>query len=187
VDRRERRELLERLRADARRIAEHFQLHYRQIQADNPRARSRYGLCYEDGLIKIRLNHITTKRPLKYSSLVATLCHELAHLRHFDHSPDFHKFFLTVLRWARRNRIYCPGKNGREELAEILPRSTCKALGYDGPPTRGGVPVFVSKKEEEELFPWEVEAASSPSPSPSSATDREPPPRRQPEQLKLFS
>ena len=187
MNRRERGELLERLRADARRIADHFQLQYRQILADNPRARSRYGLCYEDGLIKIRLNHIRTKRPLKYSSLVATLCHELAHLRHFDHSPDFHQFFLTVLRWARRTGIYSPGKNGRQELAEILPRSTCKALGYDGPPRRGGVPVFVVKDEGEELFPWEVEQQPpTPTPTPTS-TSPKPPARRRPEQLKLFN
>jgi hypothetical protein len=182
VDRKERRELLERLRADADRISDHFQLQYRQILADNPRAKSRYGLCYEDGLIKIRLNHIRTRRPLKYSSLMATLCHELAHLRHFDHSPNFHKFFLTVLRWARRKGLYQPGKNARQELAEILPRSTCKALGYDGPPKRAGVPVFISKKEEEELFPWEVDEKEITSAPPSASPGKQ----RQPEQLKLF-
>ena len=177
MDRKERAELLKRLRGDARRIADHFRLEYRQIQADNPRARSRYGLCFEDGLIKIRLNHIRTRRPLKYSSLIATLCHELAHLKHFDHSPDFHKFFLTVLGWARRQRIYLPGLREKEELAEILPRSTCKALGYDGPPRINGVPVFKPpKKEEELLMPWEMEP-----------TPKKLPTVRRPEQLKLFS
>ena len=187
MDRRERKELLARLRGDADRIVDHFRLEYRQIQADNPRARSRYGLCYEDGLIKIRLNHIRTKRPLKYSSLVATLCHELAHLKHFDHSPDFHKFFLTVLRWARRQRIYRPGPSEQADLAEILPRSTCKALGYDGPPERGGVPVFINIKEEDAVFPWEEEPPPASEPAPEQAQEEpDKPPRRRPEQLKLF-
>ena len=57
-----------------------------------------YGICYADGRIRIRLRHATTGRLLKESSLVDTLCHELAHLRHFDHSPRFRRFHEQVLR-----------------------------------------------------------------------------------------
>ena len=60
-------------------------------------------------LIKIRLRHATTGRPLKYSSLVNTLCHELAHLRHFDHGLRFRAFYQELLAFARAEGIYRPG------------------------------------------------------------------------------
>ena len=61
----------------------------------------RYGVCYADGTIRIRLRHATTGEPLKYSSLVNTLCHELAHLRHFNHGLRFQRFYAQILEFAR--------------------------------------------------------------------------------------
>ncbi|HEM46231.1 MAG TPA: M48 family peptidase, partial [Alphaproteobacteria bacterium] len=109
MDRRTARTLLARLREDADRICARFGLRYAAIEAERANVKSRYGICYSDGTIKIRLRHATTGAPLKYSSLVSTLCHELAHLRHFDHSPRFHDFNQELLRWARREGIYRPG------------------------------------------------------------------------------
>lgn len=108
MDRRTRRELLERLSADARQIAARFGLRYRSLEAERANVKSRYGICYEDGTIKIRLNHSVTGEPLKYSSLVNTLCHELAHLRHFDHGPRFKAFYFELLQWSRQQGIYRP-------------------------------------------------------------------------------
>ncbi len=108
VERERRAELLEQLRRDGERVAQRFGLRYRAIEAENGRVKRRYGSCYSDGVIKIRLAHVKTKRPLKYSSLIATLCHELAHLRHFHHGPRFRDFNEVVLDWARREGIYRP-------------------------------------------------------------------------------
>jgi hypothetical protein len=69
----------------------------------------RLGVCFRDGTIRIRLFHARTGRPLKYSSLVDTLCHELAHLRHFNHGKRFQAFYRRILEHARRERIYRPG------------------------------------------------------------------------------
>lgn len=90
-------------------LAERFELEYRSIEADRANATSRYGICYSDGTIRIRLRHATTGRSLKYSSLINTLCHELAHLRHFNHGPRFKTFYLRILDFARRAEIYRPG------------------------------------------------------------------------------
>ena len=98
LDRNTARQLIERLNLDAERLARRFGLQYRSITAERAGVRSRYGVCYADGAIKIRLRHATTGRALKYSSLVNTLCHELAHLRHMNHSPAF---------WAEVER-QCP-------------------------------------------------------------------------------
>ena len=109
MDPREARALLDRLNRDAVRIAERFALRYRAIEAERPHVRSRYGVCYADGRIRIRLRHAATGRSLKYSSLVNTLCHELAHLRHFNHGPRFKVFYLRLLDFARAAGIYQPG------------------------------------------------------------------------------
>lgn len=98
-----------RLNEDAARIALRFQLRYQSIEAERPQVTARYGICYSDGRIKIRLRHVTTGRPLRYSSLVNTLCHELAHLRHMNHGPRFKAFYFKVLEWARSEGIYRPG------------------------------------------------------------------------------
>ena len=103
------RQLIERLNFDAERLARRFGLRYRSITAERAGVRSRYGVCYADGAIKIRLRHATTGRPLKYSSLVNTLCHELAHLRHFNHGPRFKAFYFEILDHARALGIYRPG------------------------------------------------------------------------------
>ena len=85
MDRRAVRDLVERLNGDAERISRQFGLRYKSVTAERANVTSRYGSCCEDGAIKIRLRHAVTGKPLKYSSLVNTLCHELAHLRYFHH------------------------------------------------------------------------------------------------------
>ena len=99
----------------------HFGLEYRAIEAERANVKSRYGVCYSDGTIKIRLRHATTGRPLRYSSLVATLCHELAHLKHFNHGKRFQRFNRLILEWCRREGIYCPQARGRVSKSPAEP------------------------------------------------------------------
>jgi predicted metal-dependent hydrolase len=102
-------ELMEHLARDAERLARRFGLAYRRLEAERPQVKRRYGVCFADGTIRIRLHHAVSRRPLKYSSLVNTLCHELAHLRHFNHGPRFKAFYLAILDYARSQGIYRPG------------------------------------------------------------------------------
>ncbi len=110
---------MDRLSADTRRIATHFGLECGSIEAERANVKSRFGICYDDGSIKIRLNHSVTGEPLKYSSLVNTLCHELAHLRHFNHGPRFKAFYLQMLEWARAQGIYQPRANSPREYEPV--------------------------------------------------------------------
>lgn len=119
MDRTTLRMLMDSLNRDAARIAHHFGLSYKAIEPERANVKSRYGVCYSDGVIKIRLRHATTGRPLKYSSLVATLCHELAHLRHFDHGLRFRAFNEQVLAWARTQGIYRP--HGEPRAPRVRP------------------------------------------------------------------
>jgi hypothetical protein len=109
MDRREAATLIETLERDAARIARVFGLRYRSIAPERPQVKRRLGVCYRDGSIRIRLSHATTGRALKYSSLVDTLCHELAHLRHFNHGRRFQALYRQILDHARREGIYRPG------------------------------------------------------------------------------
>jgi len=108
LDRRAKKELLGRLEVDALRICARFRLRYRVLEAERANVKRRYGVCFSDGTIRIRLRHATSGNPLKYSSLVNTLCHELAHLKHFNHGPGFQAFYAEILGWARREHIYQP-------------------------------------------------------------------------------
>jgi len=90
-----------------------FRLRYLKIVAERAGVNGHYGICYEDGEIRIRLRHAKTGRLLKRSSLIDTLCHELAHLRHLDHSIRFRRLYGRILDRARELGYYQPGPDGR--------------------------------------------------------------------------
>lgn len=113
MDRRARKGILEDLRRDGARIAERFGLRYQSIEAEGASVKRRYGSCARDGRIWIRLRHARTGEPLKYSSMIDTLCHELAHLRYFHHGPAFRAFYFYLLDWARAAKIYRPSPRGQ--------------------------------------------------------------------------
>lgn len=101
--------MLDKLRAMGASLIAHFSLRPASIDAEADGIVRHYGICYADGRIRIRLRHATTGRLLKESSLVDTLCHELAHLKHFDHSLRFRGLYERVLAEARRRGWYRPG------------------------------------------------------------------------------
>jgi hypothetical protein len=111
---------IEKLRAIATQLAAHFGLRYSAIDAEVEGVVAHYGICYADGRIRIRLRHAKTGRILKESSLVDTLCHELAHLKHFDHSLRFRRFHQRVLDEARRRGWYRPGPKRTVERPSML-------------------------------------------------------------------
>jgi hypothetical protein len=117
ADRATSRSLIARLNRDAQQIAYRFGLRYRSIEGERANVRSRYGICYDDGVIKIRLRHAVTGEPLLYSSLVSTLCHELAHLRYFNHGVRFRAFNMELLEFARAQGIYRPGRRRPQRAA----------------------------------------------------------------------
>jgi predicted metal-dependent hydrolase len=141
LDRDTARKLIERLNLDGERLARRFGLRYRSITAERAGVRSRYGVCYADGAIKIRLRHATTGRPLKYSSLVNTLCHELAHLRHFNHGPRFKAFYFEILDHARALGIYRPGQTPADAPARSCARTAAAQRTAD---RRAAQPVRVA-------------------------------------------
>ena len=100
---------IERLRRHAALLASAFDLPLHSIEPESERVRRRYGICYADGRIRIRLHQLRGTDVLKYSVMVDTLCHELAHLRYFDHGRRFWRFYRRILAYAARQGIYRPG------------------------------------------------------------------------------
>jgi hypothetical protein len=144
--------LLERLRGDARAIAGPFSLEFQQIGKTRRDARI-YGCCDSDGHIRLRLRSRATGEFLKYSSLLATLCHELAHLRHFDHGADFTRLYRRLVRFAREIGLYRPAASGTHPppLAEGVVRAKLAASAARRRPRRrtpsnnpGGYPATAS-------------------------------------------
>jgi hypothetical protein len=103
------RQTMARLRSQGATLAARFGLQYAALEPEADGVVEHYGICYRDGLIRIRLRHATTGKILKESSLVDTLCHELAHLEVFDHSLRFRRFYLEILDEARERGWYKPG------------------------------------------------------------------------------
>jgi len=100
--------LVARLRRDARRVAQRFKLPAFDLDADRPDSTDRYGICFDDGRIRVRLVHARTGRSLKYSALIDTVVHELAHLRYLDHGARWEALYQRMLEWCRTEGIYSP-------------------------------------------------------------------------------
>jgi len=106
------RKVMLRLRRWGAELGQRFDLHCTALEAEREDVTDWYGVCYEDGVIRIRLRNARTGRLLKESSLVDTLCHELAHLRYLDHGLRFRNLYQRILGKARELGIYRPGPTG---------------------------------------------------------------------------
>lgn len=113
-------ETMQQLREWGLDLARRFDLRVKSIDRERDGVVQHYGICYEDGAIRIRLRHAKTGRLLKQSSLVDTLCHELAHLRHFDHSLRFRRLYEKILSRARTLGYYRPGRPDRNEPSQLV-------------------------------------------------------------------
>ena len=131
---------LERLRRHAQLLSDAFDLPLRSVDAESPRVRRRLGICFSDGSIRIRLHQVRTPELLKYSVMVDTLCHELAHLRHLNHGQRFWRLYRRILAYARRHGIYRPGPE--REMTRTTPFASLPDAV-----TRASVPARVHRPE----------------------------------------
>jgi predicted metal-dependent hydrolase len=108
------------LEAEARALLTEDLAHYCTL-ADRPaprlmlsRARRRWGSCARDGTIRVNWRLVMAPEPVRRS----VVAHEVAHLVHFDHGPDFHALLgelfegdiRAVNRWLKREGrgLYVP-------------------------------------------------------------------------------
>lgn len=123
---------MERMRRIAAELGRAFGLRAAVVEAERAGVNGHYGACFEDGTIRIRLRHAVTGRLLKESSLVDTLCHELAHLRHFDHATEFRDLYFRILEEARARGWYRPGPEWRLGQRPLFGEERCGAEAREG-------------------------------------------------------
>jgi predicted metal-dependent hydrolase len=123
----ENREVMHKLRGWGTELGRMFGLRYTALEAERDGVTDWYGVCYEDGVIRIRLRNARSGRLLKESAIVDTLCHELAHLRHLDHGLRFRRLYQRILDRARELGIYRPGPthDGRPRQGRLFDTGGC--------------------------------------------------------------
>jgi hypothetical protein len=138
----ESREAMRKLRAWGAELAGSFGLALVSLDPEREGVNAHYGICYGDGTIRIRLRHARTGRLLKESSLVDTLCHELAHLRHMNHGPRFRSLHRRILEAARERGYYRPGPPGpgRPRQGLLFDPGDCGTRGRADVPSRPSRP-----------------------------------------------
>lgn len=121
------RQMMDKLRRWGAELAAQFDLRYTVLEAEREGVTDWYGVCYEDGVIRIRLRNARTGRMLKESSMVDTLCHELAHLRYMNHGLGFRRLYRRILDRARELDIYRPGPadGGRLRQGRLFDAGGC--------------------------------------------------------------
>jgi hypothetical protein len=100
--------VLAKVERDVRPILREFDLSYRTMKESVAEG----SLGFNRGGRTIALNVRQKRDPMKlrkYSAVMRTMIHELAHLRHMNHGPGFKAFDAELLAYARANGIYRPG------------------------------------------------------------------------------
>ncbi len=108
------------LEGEARRLLAEDLAHYCAVAGQAvprlmlSRARRRWGSCAHDGTIRINWRLVMAPAHVRRS----VVAHEVAHLVHFDHSPDFHALLARIYegdiraanRWLKREgrQLYVP-------------------------------------------------------------------------------
>ena len=100
---------LKKIQRDVKPILSEFNLSYRGLKEST--AEGSLGFNRGGGQV-IALNVRQKRFPMKlrkYSAVMATMIHELAHVRHMNHGPKFKMFEAELMVWARKKGIYKPG------------------------------------------------------------------------------
>ncbi len=94
------------LKQASRHLCKKFNLRYRSLGLfafSDPDSRTCRGICYGDGTIYIGLRKTRRSKLDRLDTMIDTLVHELAHLKHDNHSKDFWKFHKRMKRWFYAN------------------------------------------------------------------------------------
>jgi len=101
--------IMGRIERDVKPLAKEFGLRWKKMKESV--AEGSLGFNRGGGGV-IALNVRQKKNPMKlrkYSAVMRTMIHEMAHIRFMNHRREFHDFDRELLDWARKHNIYRPG------------------------------------------------------------------------------
>jgi len=99
--------ILSKIQRDVRPLLKAFGLNFQTMKESVAEG----SLGFNRGRRSIALNVRGKANPMKlrkYSAIMRTMIHEIAHLRHMNHSRAFSDFDKELLLWARENGLYRP-------------------------------------------------------------------------------
>lgn len=92
------------LRSIARRLAKAFNIpNFRRLRVDN--SIQEFGLCTDKGEIVIRVSRLYPKVQLNPTTILDTLCHEVAHIAIFAECPEHRRLTAAMRIYLQRNGI----------------------------------------------------------------------------------
>jgi predicted metal-dependent hydrolase len=92
---------LDRLKVVASALAKEFHVRYKDVE-ELSREAEHFGECViEDRVIRVRLKVHNRNTEMKRSTVVRTLCHEMAHLIETHHTRKFKKIERLMLQLAK--------------------------------------------------------------------------------------
>ena len=92
----------------ARPICKKFKLSHKNLhlfEHDDPERVKSRGICWEDGKIELDFRSKNSKSFAKIETIIDTVVHELAHLRHMEHDKKFWDFFDKMHKWTYQNLV----------------------------------------------------------------------------------